>query len=302
MDTAAQPFLVEIPDFALVVLVGPSSSGKSSLARRFFRANEVLSSDSFRELVAGDAGSMEATQDAMAVLHDLLDRRLARRLLTVVDTTALYPQDRQALLEIGRKHYAPCIAVVLDTPLETCLAFNQTRSNPRKPGSIERMVRRLSGQVSLINKEKWTKSVRLHPRRMERLDIRRTPLRTDLRHLAGPFDIVGDVHGCSSELRTLLQQLGYQPLAEGDGYAHPEGRILAFVGDLIDRGPDPVGTLRLAAAMVETGTGLWAMGNHDIKLQRWLAGREQNDNHGFGETRRALEAEFERDPISEPPS
>ncbi len=89
----------------------------------------------------------------------------------------------------------------------------------------------------------------------------------DLRHLTGPFDVIGDIHGCSSELEALLAKLGYE-----DG-RHPEGRTAVFVGDLVDRGPDSPGVLRRVMDMVASGDALCVPGNHENKLGRWLNGR-----------------------------
>src|SRR5215831_3160248 len=69
-----------------------------------------------------------------------------------------------------------------------------------------------------------------------------------------PFDIIGDVHGCVDELRTLLGKLGYE--SAGLGYAHPLGRRVVFVGDLIDRGPGSVSVLEIALAMQASGVAL----------------------------------------------
>ena len=84
----------------------------------------------------------------------------------------------------------------------------------------------------------------------------------------GPFDLIGDVHGCLGELDALLRALGYA----ADG-THPEGRRLVFLGDIVDRGPDSVGVLRLVLPWIESGLALVVPGNHDDKLARWLLHR-----------------------------
>ena len=105
----------------------------------------------------------------------------------------------------------------------------------------------------------------------------------------GPFDIIGDVHGCFAELELLLKELGYRKSAEAAeggsaGIVHPQGRSLVFVGDLIDRGPDPVGVLRLVMALSKAGTARCVIGNHDDKLRRKLIGRNVQMLHGLAET------------------
>jgi protein phosphatase len=117
---------------------------------------------------------------------------------------------------------------------------------------------------------------------------------SDRRDEHGPFDIVGDVHGCYDELLELLELLGYQP----DGNAihrHPAGRQLIFVGDLVDRGPKIVATVTLIWRMVEAGVAFCVPGNHDNKLLRYLRGRPVQVNHGLD----ASIAEIEALPASE---
>lgn len=75
------------------------------------------------------------------------------------------------------------------------------------------------------------------------------------------FDIIGDVHGHADRLRGLLATMGY---AEEDGvWSHPD-RTAVFVGDLIDRGPGQLDTLRLVRAMVEAGSAQIVLGNHEF--------------------------------------
>ncbi len=96
----------------------------------------------------------------------------------------------------------------------------------------------------------------------------------DRRELSGPFDIVGDVHGCGDELEALLAQLGYAVVWDGKDVSitPPAGRTLVFVGDLVDRGPRIADVLRIAMSMVEAGAALCVEGNHENKAGRWLGG------------------------------
>ena len=121
----------------------------------------------------------------------------------------------------------------------------------------------------------------------------RQPLWVNRRAEHGPFDIIGDVHGCRDELVELLRQLGYT-IAMNDGrvrVAHPAGRRVVFVGDLVDRGPDTPGVLHLVMPMVVDGTALCVAGNHDQKLSRALRGRDVNISHGLGQSLKQLDRE-----------
>jgi len=115
--------------------------------------------------------------------------------------------------------------------------------------------------------------------------IVREPSWNDRRHLTGPFDVIGDVHGCATELGALLTLLGFELELDGSGRAvgarHPEGRTAVFVGDLVDRGPDTPAVLRLVMGMVAAGTALCVSGNHEVKLVRALKGAQVQVSHGL---------------------
>lgn len=80
---------------------------------------------------------------------------------------------------------------------------------------------------------------------------------------SGPLDIVGDVHGELGALEALLEVLGYRR----DG-SHPDARILVFVGDLCDRGPDSPGVFRRVADLVAARRAQCVLGNHELNLLR----------------------------------
>jgi protein phosphatase len=112
----------------------------------------------------------------------------------------------------------------------------------------------------------------------------------DRRGDKGPFDIIGDVHGCTDELQALLAQLGYDVAWEGGGSDRrcvtraPVGRRAIFLGDYVDRGPKSLDTLRLVMSMVGSGQALGVLGNHDARFVRWLDGRNVQMTHGLAET------------------
>ena len=134
----SERFAELVPANALVVLVGPAGSGKSTWAAHHFPAAAVLSSDGFRELVAGDAADQSATADAFKVLHAVVRARLRRGLLTVVDATSLTEGARRALLRLASHDGRPAVAVAFDVPLERCLTQNATRSTRRVPDEVVR--------------------------------------------------------------------------------------------------------------------------------------------------------------------
>jgi polynucleotide kinase-phosphatase len=289
--------MIDIPELALVVLVGISGSGKSTFARTRFKPTQVLSSDYFRGLVADDENDQSASGDAFDVLHYVAGKRLAAGRLTVVDATNLQPHARAGLIQVAREHDVLPVAIVLDVP--ESLAWERTEARPDRTFGrqvVTRMHRDLRRSLGRLGREGFRKVHVLHGAdEIAATEIRYEKLFNDRRSETGPFDIVGDVHGCRAELETLLATLGYalvrDPQSRPIGATHPEGRTAVFVGDLVDRGPDSPGVLRLVMGMVAAGTAICVPGNHEQKLARRLNGRNVQLTHGLPETLAQLEAE-----------
>ncbi|MFE5176413.1 polynucleotide kinase-phosphatase [Streptomyces sp. NPDC056634] len=279
--TGSHARTLPVTDLSLVVLVGASGSGKSTFARRHFKPTEIISSDFCRGLVADDENDQSASRDAFDVLHYIAGKRLAAGRLTVVDATNVQQESRKQLVDLARQYDVLPIAIVLDIPEEVCAARNAQRAD--RAGMARRVIsrhtRELRRSLRHLEREGFRKVHIL--RGVEEADsaeVVREKRYNDLRHLTGPFDIIGDIHGCASELETLLTGLGYV-----DG-VHPEGRTAVFVGDLVDRGPDSPGVLRRVMAMVKSGHALCVPGNHENKFGRYLKGRKVQHTHGLAET------------------
>ena len=284
---------LSIPELSLVALVGITGSGKSTFARAHFRPTEVLSSDFCRGLVADDENDQSATPAAFELLHHIAGIRLAGGRLTVVDATNVQPEARKALIDLAREHDVLPVAIVLDLPESVCAARNAGRPD-RDFGAhvIRRQHSQLRRSLRGLQREGFRA---VHVLRSEdeiaAATITRTRLFNDLRDQTGPFDVIGDVHGCRTELEALLTELGYTLSLDADGRAigatHP-GRRAIFVGDLVDRGPDTPGVLRLVMGMVSSGDALCVSGNHEAKLLRALRGRNVQLTHGIAESLRQL--------------
>ncbi|MFE2100884.1 polynucleotide kinase-phosphatase [Streptomyces sp. NPDC059468] len=289
-ETQKKGRALPVTDLSLVVLVGASGSGKSTFARRHFKPTEVISSDFCRGLVADDENDQSASGDAFDVLHYIAGKRLAAGRRTVVDATSVQQDSRRQLVELAKKYDVLPIAIVLDVPEEVCAQRNAARTDradmPRRV--IQRHIRELRRSLRHLEREGFRKVHVL--RGVEEIDgatVVTEKRFNDLSHLTGPFDIIGDIHGCASELEALLARLGY-----ADG-VHPDGRTAVFVGDLVDRGPDSPGVLRRVMSMTGSGNALCVPGNHENKYGRYLKGRKVQHTHGLAETIAQMEGESE---------
>lgn len=286
-----------------MVMIGVSGSGKSTLARRLFKTTEILSSDTCRGWVADDDNNQEATGDAFDVLHYVARKRLARGLLTVVDATNVRSEDRKPLVQLAREFHCLPVAIVVDTPERVCHDRNSKRSDRSfGPHVIRNQKSALRKGMRSLEREGFRHVHCLRTaEECEAATLVREPLWNNLRHETGPFDIIGDVHGCYDELVELLSKLGYtlvQRPSEPEGTCDLSGssgaqRKLIFVGDLVDRGPKTPAVLRLVMKLVQEGRALCVPGNHDVKLLRALRGRNVQVTHGLAESLAQLGAESE---------
>ncbi len=288
-----------VPELSLVVLVGVTGSGKSTFARAHFKPTEVISSDFCRGLVADDENDQSATAAAfeVEVLHFIAGQRLAAGRLTVVDATNVQPEARRELVALAREHDVLPAAIVLDLPDKLCAERNKGRPDRDfGPHVLRRQRGQLRRGLTNLRREGFrTVHVLTTPEQVDAATITRTRLYSDLRHERGPFDVIGDVHGCRAELEQLLTALGYvldrDAAGRPVGARHPGGRRAIFVGDLVDRGPDTPGVLRLVMGMVAAGTAFCVAGNHEVKLLKALRGRNVKRAHGLDASMEQLEGE-----------
>ena len=280
-----------IPELALVVLVGPSGSGKSTFAARHFLPTEVLSSDRCRGLVADDENDQAATDDAFAVLHFVAAKRLAAGRLTVVDATNVQPEARRPLVALARQFHCLPVAVVLDMPERLCQGRNAGRPERTFGPHVVRQQRAQlhKGLRGLAREGFRHVHVLSSPEEVEAATFVRQPLWNNRRGEHGPFDVIGDVHGCFDELCELLERLGYTLIRTDAGtdvlkVVPPAGRRVVFVGDLVDRGPKIPQTVELVMGMASLGDALCVPGNHDVKFMRAVWGKNVKVAHGLAES------------------
>ncbi|HMJ64709.1 MAG TPA: AAA family ATPase, partial [Candidatus Binatia bacterium] len=200
-----------IPELSFVVLIGVSGSGKSTFARKHFRPTEILSSDHCRGLVSDNENDQSATKEAFEVLHFIARKRLAAGKLTVVDATNVQSESRKPLVEIAREFHCLPVAIVFDLPERLAHERNKNRSDRDfGPHVIRQQTQQLRRSLRGLEREGFRhvhvlKSIE----EVEAAVIERQPLWNNLKHEHGPFDVIGDVHGCFDELVELLRRLGH---------------------------------------------------------------------------------------------
>lgn len=288
--------IIQIPELSLVLLVGASGCGKSSFARKHFKPTEIISSDYCRGLVSDDENNQACSKDAFEVLRFIAAKRLAAGKLTVIDATNVQTEARKELINLAREYHVIPVAIVLNLPKEICHERNAGRPD-RQFGKhvVWNQSNQLQRSLRYFRREGISQTTVLATvAEVDSAVIERTRLWNNLNHEKGPFDIIGDVHGCYDELVQLLGKLGYViGSEETPQVTHPDGRKLIFVGDLVDRGPAVPQVLRLIMGIVTSGAGFCVIGNHDDKLKRKLMGRDVKIAHGLAESLAQLASESE---------
>ena len=231
------------------------------------------------------------------MLHFITSKRLAAGKLTVIDATNVQVEARKPLLALAREYHYLTVAIVFNMPTKLCQERNEARPDRNlKPHVIRQQSQQLRRSLHNLKREGFQRFVYVMSTQeaVEAIRVERQPLWTNRTDEQGPFDIIGDVHGCFDELVELLKELGYEISTQPDGETvvePPQGRKAIFVGDFVDRGPKVAEVLRLVMGMQKTGAALCVPGNHDVKLVRALQGRNVNPTHGLAESLSQLEEE-----------
>lgn len=297
--------IINIPEFCLILLIGVSSSGKSSFAKKHFLNTEIISSDFCRAYVADDEKDQSVTGDAFEILHFITEKRLKNRKLTVIDATNLHASARKSLQEIAKKYYCQSVALFLDVP-ENILKERHANRTDRDFDIrvIDRQLRDFRNSLSEVGHKNFKGVYKLKLEDIESTQIIRNKMYMDKKEENPPFDIIGDIHGCFDELYELVLKLGYnveiiketkivqdeinnefkEYITKKFIVSHPENRRLIFVGDLIDRGPNSPDVLRFVMDCVESNLAFCVIGNHEAKFIRKLTGSNVKLTHGLQQT------------------
>ncbi|MEH7332127.1 polynucleotide kinase-phosphatase [Neobacillus drentensis] len=300
---------IYLPYAGIVLLVGPSNSGKTTLLNRLVNeksilSSEVISSDHFRVLVS-DVEYINWNQrpkDEADVLYDeyfrvsneafdtmdfLIGKRCRLNKLTIIDATHLKEDDRERYIRMGKKYHVPVVAIVFNVPEKELLTRDEHRDYPRGKNRIKQQYQQFKRTIRFIKKEGFHRTYILNEEELKTLEMGRQQ-NSLLVNLGNGIDFIGDIHGCYEEFIEILEKLGYKENAEGY-YLHPEGRRILSLGDVMSRGPRSLETLQFFKKHVGTGLAYMIDSNHGWKIARWLDGRSVKLAHGDEK----LAAEFE---------
>jgi len=287
---------IEIPELSVVALIGVSGSGKSTFAKKYFKETEILSSDYFRGLISDDENDQSISSEAFESLYFMAKKRLDNKKLVVIDATNVQKRSRDEVLKLAREQNCLPVAIVLDMPENLCLERNLAKEDRKhfSPNVVKNQGKELRRSLKYLEKEGFRKVYIIKSLdEIENIEIIRTKLLNDKKDENGPFDIIGDVHGCFEELCELLEKLGYKVDKKNYDVIAPIGRKVIFLGDLCDRGAQNMDVLKLVMSIYKNSQGYCLLGNHDTKLLKKLKGSKISLNHGINLTLGQLEEESE---------
>lgn len=285
---------IKIPEVALILIIGIEECGLEFFLKKHFNDDEII------HLESNGAEELTENEKVFIDLKQTVTSRLEVGKLTVVDARLLVSEQRRELVKLAKEFYCPTFAIILLFPEKKCIQWHSSDINKSLDlqNNIKDQYSTVKKSLKKIKREGIkTKFYFSSISEMENLnEIIRVPLQCNMKEETGPFDIIGDIHGCYDELEMLLEKLAYRVCKVEENFenfgievTHPEKRKIVFLGDLVDRGPKSPQVLKLVMSMVNAGNALCILGNHDEKFLRKLKGRNVKVQFGLEQTMKQME-------------
>lgn len=292
MDDAIEPSIsyphqvpisnIPIPFYrnTLFILCGPSGSGKSTFAKRYFPPTMTVSTDVCRSMICDSPMNQKISDDAFDLFYFIIEKRLKNGYPTVADSTALRPKYRMQLQQLAQKYHYVTTLLLFDLPLSLCQQQDQQRRASVGEAVIQKQYQNLEQTRKDLQKETYQSVVVFHSlQKIGRFLFRWTAPLVECSD-PGPFDLIGDVHGCYDLLQQLLTTLGYVPTLSPSLITpvpsqlptHPQHRRLIFLGDIMDRGHQNLAVFWQIYTLWKAKLAYYIPGNHCEKLSRYLQG------------------------------
>ena len=252
---------LQFPDFFMLFVFGDDKELTEQFIHSNFDTTDLLN-------ISVDSA------DNVVILESVIQQKLRLRQRIVFDASRLSQSCRTRFKKLAKKYHCPVRCLIQKSITKTIVQHDKF--------------------VSELKKDGFREIESIEPSEEIAIGIASNP--NDKSDLMGPFDIIGDVHGCFEELCTLLDKLDYKISYENSGKGsftatHPKGRKLIFVGDLVDKGPNTPDVLRLALSLIKCDMAYCVIGNHEAKLLKKLEGRNVQLNHGLDKS----VAQFEKE-------
>lgn len=261
---------IKIPLHALIVMVGPSGGGKSTMISQYFKSYEIVSSDSIREELTGDFRNQHHNDIVFKEFHRRIELKLSIGERVVADATHLRKKDRIATAQLGAKYHIPVYYIIINRTIEDKITTAGWRTGV--PGLIEKHEETFKSQLPDILKGDSMATV---------IDLRITEFNSDgdpddeitvvqkinfdnlQSNLQGEcgysgITVVGDVHGMARDFQEKIDK------------ALEKNHIILSLGDIVDYGPDSAQTIDTMYHLVVYGHGIMIIGNHERKLEKYI--------------------------------